>query len=339
MNVHFLENDILFEHQLTKFSNHWLNDYSFFETTTSGSTGEPKQIRIKKKHAIASAWATIRFLELKSSYNALLCLNLETIGGKMMWIRSFVNNMNLYVIYPCANPLKNINTNIDFIALAPLQLYSILTETPEKLSSIKRIIVGGGEVSTKTIDLLKKHKLTVYQTFGMSETISHIALRKIGLQTQTYYTVLDHVSISTENEQLCIHAPKIGIERLLTNDRITQINQRQFIWHGRVDFVINSGGVKIQIEELEHCLSLYITEQFFVFPQKDEKLGEIVVLIVEGEVVEAYKNKQFYNFLSNRYHIPKKISFLKEFLWTKSNKINRIASFNVIDTFFSIVNS
>jgi len=337
MNVYFIENDELLKQQLSSFSQEWLNDQLFFETQSSGSTGTPKVIRIEKKYARYSAWATIRFLNLKPSQNVLLCLNLETIGGKMMYVRSFVNNMNLFVISPRANPLKNIDEKFDFVALAPIQLHTILMETPEKLYTIKKIIVGGGEVSDETIHLLKKHKLTVFQTFGMSETISHIALRKIGRQTDTYYTVLDHVKISIENDKLCICAPKLGIERLVTNDQITLVKQQQFIWHGRHDFVINSGGVKIQIEDLERNLQQYIPEKLFVFPKKDDKLGEIAVLIIQGTENEVYKKKQFYSFIKNKYHIPKQICFLKEFCWTKSNKINRIESFKLTNNFHPII--
>ena len=142
--------------------------------------------------------------------------------------------------------------------LAPIQLHTILTETPQHLQNIRAIIVGGGVISEESEFLLKKHKLTVYQTFGMTETISHIAMRKVGFETEEQYTGLNHVTISSENDRLMIYSPKIGIDVLQTNDLIEIVEKNQFKWIGRADFVINSGGIKLQIEaiekEMESCI-------------------------------------------------------------------------------------
>jgi len=336
VKVHFLEKDEELHQRLLIFSQQWNDDSTFFETLTSGSTGRPKIIRIEKRHAVASAWATIRFLKLKPLQNALLCLNIETIGGKMMWIRSVVNSLNLYVVSPQSNPLKNSDVPIDFVALAPIQLHTILQETPDKLSNISTIIVGGGEVSPATHSLLVKYGLTVFQTFGMSETVSHIALKKIGVENESCYTALDHVTISEVDGLLCVDAPTIGIDHLVSQDTVRLINPHQFVWLGRSDFVINSGGVKIQIESLERELQAHIKERFFVFPKKDDKLGEAVALIVLGKVQSCYCLKKFYCFLSHKYHTPKYIAFVDQFEWTKSGKINRIATFNSVQEFYPI---
>lgn len=330
MNLQFLTNNEQIKRQVASFIREWEHESSFFESKTSGSTGTPKVIRIEKKYAEASAKATIRFLQLNTGARALLCLNPETIGGKMMIVRSLINNMHLSIEEPTANPLKNTDILFDFIAIAPIQLVAILQESPEKLRKVRHVIVGGGVISETTVQLLKKEKITVFQTFGMTETISHIALRKVGYEQEDFYTTLNDISVEHINGNLCIHAPLIGIQELITNDTVEVLNNHQFKWIGRTDFVINSGGVKIQVEELEKQLQQFIPQKLFVHSKKDEKLGEKVVLIVEGAEQGILTSKSFYSFLENRYHIPKEIGFVPNFILTPSHKINRIANFEQV---------
>lgn len=331
MKLEYLTNNEKIKKQVACFLTNFEDNSTFFYTTTSGSTGKPKEIEINKASAKNSALATINFLNLKSSDNALLCLNTDTIGGKMMIIRSLLKKMTLYVAEPSSNPLKNCSTKIDFIALAPIQLQTILLESVEKLKSIQHVIIGGGVISDSTIELLKEKKLTVYQTFGMTETISHIALRKVGNETEDYYTTLDNIHVSAINNQLCIHAPNLGIQELLTTDLVEIKNNKQFKWLGRADFVINSGGVKIQIEELEEELRQRVTSRLFIFPRASERFGQKVTLIVEGDEKVEYLAKEFYSFLKNNYHIPKEIAFVKNFSTTPSDKIDRLATFETIE--------
>lgn len=330
MKLEYITNNEKIKGQVAYFLEKLEDNSDFFFTTTSGSTGKPKTIKIDKGFAKNSAFATINFLKLKSSDSALLCLNIDTIGGKMMLVRSLVNNMTLYVEEPSSNPLRNCTQKIDFIALAPIQLNTILVESVEKLKSIQHIIIGGGIISNATINRLKDEKLTVYQTFGMTETISHIALRKVGYETDEYYTALDNIHISSVNNQLCIHAPGLGIQELVTNDLIELKNNKQFNWVGRADFVINSGGVKIQIEELEKELQEKISDRLFIFPRASEKFGQKVTLIIEGKEKSDYLSKKFYSFLKNSYHIPKEIVFAERFLLTPSDKIDRLATIETI---------
>lgn len=327
MNLHFLKENEKIKKQVASFVEKWSDDSSFFETNTSGSTGIPKTIKINKKNAIESAKSTIRFLKITPSDTALLCLNSETIGGKMMIVRSIVNQMNLYIAPPSSNPIQEIEIDIDFIALAPIQLTTILNESADKLMKIRNIIVGGGIISEHTLEGLKAKKITVYQTFGMTETISHIAMRKVGFEQEEYYTTLLPATVSEKKNQLCIHAPHLGIEELITNDTVEIINKQQFKWLGRVDFTINSGGIKIQIEELERELQNQINNKFFIYKKDDVKLGEKVVLVIEGKEIEKYTKKDFYSFLKNKYHIPKEVAFIKKITLTESDKINRFANF------------
>lgn len=330
MQINFVTNNAQIREDVAHFVKIWENESSYFESKTSGSTGKPKLIRIQKKHAIASARGTIQFLKLQANSNALLCLNTQTIGGKMMLIRSIVHHLNLFVTEPAANPLKNIDFKIDFIAIAPLQLDAILDENPEKLKAIKHVIVGGGQISPAILNKLKQHRIWVYQTFGMTETISHIALRKVGIQESPFYTTLEGITVSQENNLLCIDAKQLGIKRLVTNDLIELISYNQFRWIGRADFVVNSGGIKIQLDELEISLAPYLNTSFFLFGKEDERLGEKLLIAVEGKRQAKFTAKTFYSFMENPYHIPKGIIFMEQFNYTSSHKINRISTIQKI---------
>lgn len=309
--------------KVVSFINEWENDLDFFVTNTSGSTGTPKKISIQKEHAIQSALSTCEALKLTSKHTAILCLNPTTIGGKMMIVRSMVLDMKLLVGELNSNPLVTCDEKIDFIALVPLQLKKMVEECPDKLRKISTIIVGGGSISAPLENSLKEAKITVYQTFGMTETISHIALKKVGFENSEYYTVLPSVEISAEENLLVIHAPKIGVFNLKTNDLVEIISPTQFKWLGRADFVINSGGIKIIPEVLEAQLSHLINVPFFVVGMDDETLGQRVVVIVEGFADPQLEQKSYYHSLE-KFHIPKEIYFLSNFNYTESGKINKI---------------
>jgi len=319
----FLTHNAQIIDSVVSFINEWNNDLDFFVTQTSGSTGIPKEIKILKKHAIQSSLNTAEALSLKKGDRAFLCLNPETIGGKMMIVRAIVLDLQLIVGDICANPLGKCDTSIDFIAIVPLQLKEMIQQNSEKLHAIKNIIVGGGIISEQLERQLINSQLTVFQTFGMTETISHIALKKVGLNGSDSYEVLPTISISTKNSQLEIHAPSIGVDHLLTNDCIELIDPTHFTWLGRSDFVINSGGVKIHPEIIEKALSALISVPFFVTGIEDEKFGQKLILAIESEPDDRFNSKSFYSSLP-QYHIPKEIWFFPSFERTKSDKINRL---------------
>lgn len=307
---------------IVSFINEWENDLDFFIAKTSGSTGIPKEIKIQKKHAIQSSLNTAEALSLQKKDKALLCLNPDTIGGKMMIIRSLVLDLQLYVSDINSNPFEKLDEEFDFVALVPLQLHTILLNSAEKLSTIKNTIVGGGIISSELEQLLFKYKSTVYQTFGMTETISHIALRRIGFNGSENYQVLPNISISVNNNQLEVNAPTIGVNHLLTTDCVEIIDETHFKWLGRTDFVVNSGGIKIHPEEVESQLSTLIDVPFFVTGIDDEKFGQKLIIVIQDSQSTIYSEKSFYTSLP-LYHIPKEVWFIDTFEWTKSNKINR----------------
>lgn len=303
----------------------WVSGQLEYEISTSGSTGKPKQITIPRTKMILSARATGSFFKLKRDEKALVCLSTDHVAGMMMLVRAMVLGLEIIYIEPSSNPIANLEQEIDFCALVPMQIHTILEENPEKLKLIKTIIVGGATLSFSDKERLKMIHSNVYETYGMTETVSHIALKNI---QEECFTVLPNVSISQDVRAcLCIES-KVGLEaKLQTNDLVELINDKQFKWLGRFDSVINSGGIKIQAEELESKLERVFyenqnTSRFFVAGIPDEVLGEKVVLFVESETDCPFLKE--FDFLS-KYEKPKQVIYFKTFLETATGKVDKLA--------------
>jgi len=308
---------------VTSFVNDWDGSLPYFEVKTSGSTGTPKTIRITKDYARASAKMTCEFLELKSGASALLCLSHETIGGKMMIIRAMEQNLDLHVVAPSANPLSDLHQDIDFVAMVPYQMQRVLSESPNNLKKNMKIILGGGPVTATLEKQICSVPSQVYHTFGMTETISHIALRDISAH-ESAFKALPGVSIRETHGRLQISAPQLGVDQLITNDCIEMKDGDSFEWLGRADFAVNSGGVKIHPEEVERRISSIIEKPFFVIGVPDNELGERLVLCVQSEPFLITKSE--ISAVLPKYHVPKQVFFYSTFVYTKSDKINRRAT-------------
>lgn len=305
---------------VTSFIAAWNDETPYIEVKTSGSTGAPKTIRIHKEHARASARMTGEYLEFKAGQQSLLCLSPDTIAGKMMMVRSLEFGMHLHVVATSSNPFEHITSPVDFAAMVPLQLEHAIDHTPQALHSSLQVIVGGGPISPELEKKAAELPSHIYHSFGMTETISHFALRSISSK-DTRFVALPGVQLSEVNGQLKVTAKHLGVLNLVTNDCITLINKREFTWHGRTDFVINSGGVKIHPEEVEKCLSDLIHAPFFIAGVLDTRLGEKVVLCIESETYPIQKETLLE--ILPKYHVPKSIYFFSSFQRTKSDKINR----------------
>lgn len=306
-----------------QFISEWLNDSDFIKVKTSGSTGVPKIISLRKNHVLNSAKATIEYFELYKNTKALLCLPSEFIAGKLMLVRAMVAGWNLYTVDPGKNPLKNIDDSFDFSAMVPYQVFHSLKE----LHKLKKLIIGGGAIPAKLEIQLQPLETLVYATYGMTETITHIAIRQInGEEKSSFFSALPGVSFS-QNSNVCLEilAPNISEDVVVTNDIVDLISPDSFKFLGRVDNVINSGGVKIHPEELEKKLSLHLGIPFFIASEKNEALGEQVILIVESkEEFELKDFSQAFQTLSP-YEIPKSIYSVPHFLYTETDKIRRSA--------------
>lgn len=275
---------------LDDFLSEWRNGSDVVEVHTSGSTGKPKRMLVEKCRMLASARVTCDFLGLREGDTALLCMPLDYIAGKMVVVRSLERGLRLVSVTPSSHPLKDIKEPLDFAAMVPLQVYSSLQvpEEAERLRAIRHLIIGGGAIDDALEQELRQFPNAVWSTYGMTETLSHIALRRIsGGDASLYYTPFDGVDISLSPDGcLVIYAPEVNPERLVTND-IVELQQcpdgkRRFRIIGRKDNVIDSGGIKIQAEEVERLLRPVMPCVYMITKVKDARLGEAVTLLVDG---------------------------------------------------------
>jgi O-succinylbenzoic acid--CoA ligase len=318
--------------KLNSFINEWYAHNEFITVKSSGSTGKPKEIKLKKEYLIASARMTGAFFNYRPHHTILLSLSIDTIGGKMIVIRALTHNMHLIVVEPNKNPLIDVDTQIKFISLVPYQLNHILTDTPNKLELVSIVLLGGAPVSYQLKQKIQTLNPDFFESFGMTETMSHIALKNLKNES-TYFTTLEGINVSKNtNNQLIIKADQLGINELQTTDEINIISPTSFEWLGRTDFAINSGGFKFHPELIEIKLEPYIQEPFFIHKESDVSLGERIICCVEGKYDELVDNKLNYIFTHklDRYEIPKKVYFIKSFTYTNSIKINRSLSYNSI---------
>ncbi|RZJ72854.1 AMP-binding protein [Flavobacterium sp.] len=292
----------------------WFDDKPEIEINTSGTTGTPKTILVSKQAMVNSALATGDFFDLQPGNKALHCLPTKYIAGKMMFVRGFILGLDMEFKAPSANPLRNDDTPYDFAALVPLQAENAL----EKLDNIKKIIIGGAKINPVLEKKLEQIPSKIYETYGMTETITHIAAKQVG---ESAFTVLPGVTISYDDQNcLVIHAPRISEEVIITNDLVELVNENQFVFLGRRDNVINSGGIKLIPEQIEAKLAGKIDARFFVSGIPDATLGEKLVLNIEGDEF-AVADAVFSGL--DKYERPKEIRFVPEFSETGSGKIIR----------------
>ncbi|MFM1931265.1 MAG: hypothetical protein RL226_568 [Bacteroidota bacterium] len=258
------------------------SDLSF---TTSGSTGLPKEVRFSRDLVKQSADATASFFGFNGQIRALLALPADKTGGKMMLYRALLGGWTLHCVEPTGVP--EISAEFDFAAFTPHQLQRLLDERLKGLQSIKHILIGGAPVSQVLTARLVEHGLHAFESFGMTETLSHVALRKLSPVTSTVFEVIRPYTLLLD-ERGCAVVQIPGLEDVHTNDLIEQVSSTEFRWIGRTDFVINSGGVKIQAEEVERLLATSIPHPFYIGSVPHPTFGSAVVLVIEpGAMTEA----------------------------------------------------
>jgi len=295
------------------------------ELQTSGSTGNPKLLSYSTSILKKSARKTNAFFNFNKKTKALLCLNPDTIAGKMMLTRAHEGNYSIHVTAPSKRPLKFFEMTLDFIALVPLQLKESLIYDLKKLREVKTILVGGGPISKELEELLYKNKITVYHSFGMTETVSHVALRKVGYHQEDYFKALSGIHFSSQAGQLIIHAPELEIDELITNDLVDLNSEKTFKWLGRKDFVINTGSYKIHPELLENSWSKFLDCPFFLWKEPSVKWGEKMVMYLNDSTWPDF-NKTDLMLTFKPYELPKTYYLCEEFVYTESGKINRPAT-------------
>lgn len=327
------ENILNLDEDIFSFLKEWQDENEKIKLQSSGTTGKPKIFFKKKNQLRSSAKATIQYFNLKENDTFLICLSAKYIAGKMMWVRALEAKANIILMSNNRNTLEDYDDfypNCDFAAMIPLQVYHSLENENcrEKLNKIKKIIIGGGDINRKYIPQLLQEKTQFFHTYGMTETLSHIAIKNIdGNFQNNYFQVLKGVKIG-KDERFCltVYAPKIHNEKLFTNDLVNIIDEKQFEWMGRYDNIINSGGLKLLPEQIEKQLEKIIEENFFIGAESDEILENKVVLFIESdEGSETISNKYLTLIQSHlsKFEVPKKIITLPSFIYTETGKIKK----------------
>lgn len=314
--------------KVLKFVKDWNSNDEWISVHTSGSTGKPKEIRLSKQQMRASANATVKFFDLQPRQSILLTLSVDYIAGKMMLVRALEHGLQIIVAPLKSNPLDfDLNFAIHFAAFVPLQVETILSQQKSRkiYESISKVIIGGAVINETLEKELQSLSNSNYATFGMTETISHIALKNV-TSKEKHYSALPNVEFSLHHtDRLSIHAPLICDSTILTNDCVDLLSKTQFIWKGRADYVINSGGIKLHPELIEKKIKPCLpNHQFYVIGKSDELLGEKVVLKIESDSTLDL-NKLLVNLkeVLHKYELPKSILCVSTFKRTETEKIIR----------------
>lgn len=309
-----------FEQHIGQFLLDWQDNNPIIQIKTSGSTGNPKTIEMPKQAMVNSAITTGDYFKLQPGDTALLCLPAHYIAGKMMLVRAMILGLEIEAIEPKSQLALDLEKQYDFAAMVPLQL----EQTMEQICNIKQIIIGGAKVSNDLIQKTQKLKTKIFETYGMTETVSHVAVKQINhleMNEVPLFKTLANISIKQDKRNcLIVEAPQLTKEKIITNDIVKLHSDTTFEWLGRIDTIINSGGVKVHPEQIESWLASKIKSRFFIASETDKILGERIVLIVEGE--EGSVDASVFSILS-KHERPKEIYYIKPFLVTDSGKIQR----------------
>lgn len=333
-----------YEAKVLDFIRQWLNGTQEFTLTTSGSTGTPSAITLRRRQLEASARRTADFFDLGPGDRALVCLNCEFIGGLMMLVRGLERNMRLTIVEPHADPFAYVDAaaEFDFAAFVPLQLKAVLAAGHAgRLNKMKSLLVGGAPADAALQQELQPLTTAVWLTYGMTETCSHVALRRLnGPQAGPTFRVLPGIAAGQDGRGcLTLRGDVTDDQLIVTNDQVNLLDAHTFEWLGRADFIINSGGVKVPAEKVELVLDVALTEigasrRCFVAGQPDERLGQAVTAFIEGPPLSAALEKQLQALLAarlGRYEQPRSLVFLPEFQTTATGKLNRAATLRTLD--------
>lgn len=295
---------------------------------TSGTTGDPKVYELDRTAMLNSAKMTLSSFGLTPGNTALLCLPVDYIAGKMMVVRAFMGNLRLVTTEPSGNPLNNLTQPVDFAAMVPLQVFEAL-KTPEKLNeTIGILLIGGGEISETLRNKIRQlDKVRVYESFAMTETLTHFALRRLnGPDADTLFRTLEGVTIGSDDRGcLTVSAEGITPGTVQTNDLVRIHSPGTFEWLGRYDNVIKTGGIKVIPEMLEAKIRVLTDTEILVLGLPDEKLGQKLILVMEGEGTATAKEPLLAKLKTAlaKHEIPREVHFLKEFPRNQSMKIDR----------------
>jgi len=319
-----LRSSVSWERDLYSFIMQWFDDNDYVIGYSSGTTGTPKKMKLSKERMRISAQRTVEYLKIKPRDTALLSLSANYIAGKMMIVRALEYGFDLITIEPSIKALLILNEQIDFAALVPYQVSELMEKRNTTFKSIKTLIIGGASVSNQLLEELNNVSTVCYATYGMTETLSHIALKRLnGDNPDKFYVAMKGVSISQDDRD-CLQVVAYGNELITTNDIVKIHSKNSFEWLGRYDNIINSGGLKFIPEQIESKIKHLLLSRYIISSVKDEKLGNRIMLIIESKPYPTDQLRAQLEKVLTKYEIPKEISFVDKFKETSSGKIIRI---------------
>lgn len=323
-----------FHAALADFLAEWFNDSPTILVHTSGSTGVPKELWVEKQRMMNSAIQTLSFLRLQPGGTSLLCMPLQYIAGKMVVVRALVGKLRLVAVPPCGHPMHSLSECPTFAALIPMQVFNSLQEETErqKLMQIHHLIIGGGAVQPEMEKALRPFPHAVWSTYGMTETLSHIALRRLnGPDASEWYTPFEGIRLEqSPYGTLIINAPSLNAEQLVTNDLCEFNSKGCFRILGRKDNTINTGGVKVQIEEIEARLASILDFPFQITAESHPKFGEQIVLLISNTSTDYYDKAQNAVKRLPPYWRPKRIYSVEDLPQTGSGKPDRATARKIV---------
>jgi len=308
-----------------QFLKNWWDTEEKIEAKTSGSTGNPKRIQLSKKDMNNSALATGSFFQFKSGDRHYNPLPAKYIAGKMMLVRAMTWHTELHVVQPSSNPLTQCKDTYAFGVMTPHQLAEgLASDHRENINNISTILLGGSPVNSALLKLIKDLDSSVYLGYGMTETMSHVALKKLnGQDSDDCYRAVYGIHFSQdERDCLVIHTEHLSVGKVVTNDIVHLIDSETFEWKGRYDNVVNSGGIKLFPEQIEAKISPFIDDEFYVVGEADDLLGERLVLKIEGENSKNIEDRL--RKILEKYEMPKAVHFVERFERTENGKVRRI---------------
>ncbi|HIF14706.1 MAG TPA: hypothetical protein EYQ86_05050, partial [Bacteroidetes bacterium] len=323
LNEKFRLNRMPYHDILLSFLDQWFGNNDTFIIKTSGSTGGgAKELSFDKQQMIDSANVTLTYFSLKQGDKALLCLPIDYIAGKMMLVRALVGGLKLFVVEPSSDFWDELDESIDFAAVVPLQLENA---DPNKISYIKSILIGGAPINDRLKDQLDHSQVRFYESFGMSESLSHFAMKNLS-NGEECFKLLGGVEANASKEgQLSVKVPWISSSWLKTDDRVVFKDIDKFEWLGRFSDIINTGGVKVSPFDCEKRLTLPLRtffgedRSFYMTSLPEPSLGQKVVLIIEGEKKTGLREVITQHL--EKYEAPKNIIFIEKFKYSSSGKI------------------
>lgn len=304
-----------------RFLEQWDNSQPFIEAHTSGSTGTPKIIRLSKNDMVASATATCEYFGINASSVMVCPLSADYIAGKMMIVRAIVSGATLYMELPSNNPLLTDYPELNLVPIVPSQLPGLVNATRKQ--QVKNVIIGGAPLSATAEAAIERVSFKAFATYGMTETCSHVALRIIGNHNNVY-EALPGYTLGIDNRScLIINSSTQSFGQIVTNDVVTLVDERHFVWKGRYDNVIISGGLKVHPEIVEKTISKHINRELYISAGVDAKWGQRVILNIEGPEFDTEELLSALRMELKTHELPREIIFHDCFSRTKSGKIIR----------------